>query len=119
METFISILIIILVAAILFFTTPLYVYCTKRTVQFIVKEKGTLTHGYVTNGNGQTWTEFMIYTQDNRSFKNINTIWYWKWHSTELQTKLEVGKKYSAKIYGWRIGLLDIYPNLINADKID
>ena len=93
---------------------PLYAYCTKRTITFTVKEKGTLTHGYVKDGNGQTQTDFMIYTQDNRSFKNVNTIWYFKWRSAELQTRITVGQTYSATIYGWRIGILNCYPNIVN-----
>ncbi len=97
---------------------PFYVYLTKRKVVFTVKDKGTLTHGSVVNGNGSTYTNFMVYTTDNKSYKNVNTIWYWKWRSTELQAYLDKGKKYQATIYGWRIGMFDIYPNIISADEI-
>ena len=34
----------------------------------------------------------MIYTRDGRSLKNVNSLWYWKWRSMELQAKLQKGK---------------------------
>lgn len=100
------------------FFKPFYVYLTKRKVVFTVKDKGTLTNGTVINGNGSTYTDFMVYTTDNKSYKNVNTIWYWKWRSTELQASLDKGKKYQATIYGWRIGMFDVYPNIIRVKEI-
>ena len=96
----------------------LYAYLTKKKITFIVKEKGTLVHGSVNNGNGNTYTDFMIYTRDGRAFKNVNTLWYWKWRSTELQSQIKIGKKYSAVIYGWRIGAFNVYPNIVNVTEI-
>ena len=100
------------------FFKPFYVYLTKRKVVFTVKDKGTLTNGAVINGNGSTYTDFMVYTTDNKSYKNVNTIWYWKWRSTELQASLDKGKIYQATIYGWRIGMFDVYPNIIKVKEI-
>ena len=100
------------------FISMLYAFGTRKDVSFTVKDKGTLTRGYVSDGNGSTWTEFMIYTKDGRSFKNVNSLWYWKWRSTELQNKLQKGKKYRATIYGWRIGAFNIYPNIVSAKEI-
>jgi len=96
----------------------LYAYCTRKKITFVVREKGTLTHGYVNDGRGSTYTNFMIYTTDGRALKNTNSLWYWKWRSTELQAYMKVGKKYSAKIYGWRIGAFNVYPNIIKVKEI-
>lgn len=96
----------------------LYCLGTRRKTVFVVKEKGTLTHGYSNEGRGVTYTNFMIYTRDNRAFKNVNSIWYWKWRSTELQAYIKVGQKYSAEIYGWRIGAFNIYPNIIRLKEV-
>lgn len=95
-----------------------YARGTKRKTTFVVKEKGTLTHGYVNDGYGSTWTNFMIYTKDGRAFKNINSIWFWKWRSTELQAKMKAGKKYVATVYGWRIGGIGVYPNIVNIKEV-
>ena len=102
----------------LFLLNGLYVRGTMHKVTFTVKEKGTLTHGHVTDGNGSTWTNFMVYTRDGRAYKNVNTIWCWKWRSAELQAKLHNGKKYSATIYGWRIGAFGVFPNIVSVKEI-
>ncbi len=94
--------------------SALYALGTRRRVVFTVKEKGTLTHGYTNDGHGTTYTNFMIYTTDNRCFKNTNTLWYWKWRSTELQANMRVGKRYVATVYGWRIGAFNVYPNIVS-----
>ena len=91
-----------------------YALLTRRKIVFTVKEKGTLTHGYTQNGRGTTYTNFMIYTSDGRALKNVNSLWYWKWRSTELQAKLQKGKRYTATVYGWRIGAFNVYPNIVD-----
>ena len=98
--------------------SALYAYLTKKKITIIVKEKGTLTHGSVNNGNGNTYTDFMVYTRDGRAFKNVNSLWYWKWRSTELQSEIRVGKKYSAVVYGWRIGAFNVYPNIVSVKEV-
>lgn len=94
--------------------SAMYAYLTKKTIIFVVKDKGTITHGSVNNGNGTTRTDFMVYTKDNRALKNVNSLWYWKWRSTELQAKIQKGKKYRALVYGWRIGAFNVYPNIVS-----
>ena len=118
MEEFIGILFILVLAFIFFLIGGIYARGTRRKIVFTVKEKGTLTHGYVNEGKGSTWTNFMIYTRDGRALKNVNALWYWKWRSTELQAKFQIGKKYSATIYGWRIGAFGVYPNIVDAKEI-
>jgi hypothetical protein len=98
--------------------SALYAYLTKKKIEFVVQEKGTLTQGSVNNGNGNTYTNFMIYTKDGRALKNVNSFWYWKWRSAELQIKMQKGKKYSAVIYGWRIGAFNVYPNIVSVKEI-
>ena len=95
-----------------------YAYGTKRKIVFTVKEKGTLTHGYTHDGHGTTYTNFMIYTTDGRALKNVNSLWFWKWRSTELQAKLQKGKRYTATVYGWRIGAFNVYPNIVGVKPI-
>lgn len=110
--------IILGLAFVLFLLHGLYARRTKRKTTFVVKEKGTLTHGQVNEGQGSTWTNFMIYTKDGRALKNVNSIWFWKWRSTELQAKIKVGKKYVATVYGWRIGGIGVYPNIVDIKEV-
>ena len=118
MEVFIEVLFILFVAFVFVFVGGLYARGTRRKIVFTVKEKGTLTHGYVNEGKGSTWTNFMIYTKDGQALKNVNSLWYWKWRSTELQAKIQKGKKYNAVIYGWRIGAFNVYPNIVSVKEI-
>lgn len=105
-------------AFIFFLVHGFYARGTKRKTTFVVKEKGTLTHGYVSDGKGSTWTNFMVYTKDGRAFKNVNVFWFWKWRSTELQAQMKAGKKYIAEIYGWRIGGIGVYPNIVSVKEV-
>lgn len=111
-------LFIVFLALVAFIFSLFYARGTQRKITFVVKDKGTLTHGYVSDGHGNTWTNFMIYTSDNRAFKNVNSFWYWKWRSAELQAKMQKGKKYSAVVYGWRIGAFGVYPNIVSVKEI-
>jgi len=117
-EPVFSIVFLVLLFSVSGIISLLYCLGTRRTTVFTVSDKGTLTHGYTNNGRGTTYTNFMVYTRDNRAFKNVNNIWFWKWRSTELQAKIQKGKKYSAEIYGWRIGGIGLYPNIVSIKEI-
>ena len=117
-EDIIAIQVLLVVFAIFLFFGAIYAFCTHRKTTFVVKEKGTLTHGYSNRNGGSTWTNFMVYTRDGRAFKNVNSLWFWKWRSTELQAKIQKGKKYVADVYGWRIGGINVYPNIVNVREV-
>ena len=118
-EDILAIQFFLIFVGIFMFLSALYAFGTHRKMTFVVKEKGTLTHGYSNrNGGGSTWTNFMIYTRDNRALKNVNCLWFWKWRSTELQARIQKGKKYVADVYGWRIGAFNVYPNIVNVREI-
>lgn len=95
-----------------------YEYLTKRDEIFTVKDKGTLTHGVVSDRNGTVSTDFMVYTTDNKAYKNSNTLFYWKWRSAELQQQIENGKTYQATVNGLRIGMFGMYPNILKIKEI-
>lgn len=89
-------------------------YLSKREEVFTVKDKGTLTRG----SDGDVYTHFMVYTTENKAYRNSNDIFYLKFHSAELQSQIEKGKTYQATISGWRVGMLDMYPNILNVKEI-
>jgi len=58
--------------------------------------------------------KYLINT-DKGTFENTDTIWYWKWDSSDLQGKIK-GKKdqtVKLKVYGWRIPFLSMYENVV------
>jgi hypothetical protein len=42
-----------------------------------------------------------------------NSIWYWKWDSIEDWNKMLEGEKYGVGVYGVRIPVLGIFPNIV------
>ena len=88
-EPFFSVVVFLVLFLFVTCFSCIYSLGTRRKVVFTVKEKGTLTHGYSNDRNGTVYTNFMIYTKDNRAFKNVNSFWFWKWRSTELQAQME------------------------------
>jgi hypothetical protein len=52
-----------------------------------------------------------------RVFRNQDTILKWKWNSSDVQGKLEVGKTYDVGAYGWRIPILSKYENITSVTE--
>lgn len=45
------------------------------------------------------------------------SLWFWQFKSPELWRSLEAGKTYNIKTYGWRVPLLGIFPNIVDAKE--
>jgi len=41
-----------------------------------------------------------------------------KWNSSDYQGKIEVGKTYNIDTYGWRLGFLSWYENIVGVDEV-
>lgn len=65
---------------------------------------------------------YFIYTQlsnkQERVFKDEDTIWAWKWDSSDVYGKLAIGKTYKIKAYGFRIPFLSSYENIVNVEEV-
>jgi hypothetical protein len=83
-----------------------YVYGTSQSnVLITVQEKYTMSRsGY---------TEFMIIDDKGRHFNFITSYWYWIWDAVEKYHKLKVGDQVQCTIYGKRIPLLGVFPNIV------
>lgn len=62
--------------------------------------------------------KWMILT-DKMSFENTDTIWHWKFNSTDVQSSVNVGETYNFDYYGWRLPFFSIYPNLVGTSKVE
>ena len=57
----------------------------------------------ITTGSGDSLShKYLIFT-DSRTFENTDSLWHWKWNSSDLHGKLKKGKHYKIKTYGWRV----------------
>lgn len=55
---------------------------------------------------------YMVFTKEE-TFKNEDSKAYLKFNSSDVQGKLELGKTYKLKVYGFRIPILSKYRNIV------
>ena len=58
----------------------------------------------------------LIYT-DKTTFKLQDSWAYFRFNSSDVYGKIQVGETYDIKAYGWRFGLFSWYENVISFDK--
>jgi hypothetical protein len=98
------------------FTSAPYQLLTSRTIEnVLVKEKQVSTES-----NKETKlvvSTYLIFT-DEGVFRNDDAFWHFKYNSSDLYGLLDNGKRYNLKVYGWRIPILTMYPNIVKATEI-
>ena len=107
MKTFL-IIVCSLFALGLFCISPIIAYNTDSYVNVVVKDKQS-----VLSGSGETAnSKYLIFT-DNGVYENTDTVWYWKWNSSDFYNQIEVGKSYQFRVYGFRSPFMSWYKNII------
>ena len=91
----------------------IYAHTTDEVVQFTVKDKERV----VESSQEGTKSYYLIYT-DNGEYKNEDSLWYLKWDSASVYGQLERGKTYEAHVYGFRLGFLSMYPNIVSVEEL-
>ena len=95
------------------FTNAPYQWLTQRTItQVLIKEKQISTE--TDKAKGSVVSTYLIFT-DHGVFRNDDAGWFMKYNSSDLYGNLDVGARYDIKVYGWRIPLVSMYPNIVNA----
>lgn len=60
--------------------------------------------------------KYLIYTLDEdgktQVFEITDSLFKWRWNSSDLYGKIEIGKIYKFTICGYRWRLMSIYPNI-------
>ena len=69
-------------------------------------------------GSGEDISHKYLVFADENVFENTDSIFHWKWDSSTVQSKLEKGKQYSIKTYGWRVPFLSWYENIVSVKAI-
>lgn len=62
--------------------------------------------------------KYLVFTTD-MEYENADSLWWWKFNSSELMNDFEEGQTYRAHVYGWRVPFLSMYPNIISCDPPD
>lgn len=94
--------------------SALYNYGTEDTVRFTVDDLERITES-----DGETVTsKYLIFTEEGETFENTDSLWRWKFDSSDMQGQLDEGKTYDARVYGWRIDWLSSYRNVFEVTEV-
>ncbi len=97
----------------LMFTNAPYQWLTQRTIESaLIKDKQISTESR--EKDGKVVSTYLIYT-DHGVFRNDDAGWHMKFNSSDVYGSLDIGKSYRLKVYGWRIPILSMYPNIVSA----
>ena len=87
---------------------PLIAYNTRSEVSFTVKDKDRVCSHSAKGSSCQ----YLIFT-DGEVYADTDSLWYWKWNSSDVYGSLDAGKTYTAEVYGFRVPFLSWYKNII------
>jgi hypothetical protein len=116
MKKYIILGVIGLVLVGLCFTSAPYQLLTSRTIEnVLVKEKQVSTES--DKETGLVISTYLIFT-DAGVFRNDDSFWHFKYNSSDVYGLLDNGKRYNLKVYGWRIPILTMYPNIVKVTEV-
>jgi hypothetical protein len=74
----------------------------------------------VTSGSGENASSYyLVWTQEGEVYKVTDTWSFLRWDASDRYGKLKEGKRFRAKVAGWRVGFLSWYRNVIELEEID
>lgn len=116
MRTWLRIVIVTLLLVGLMFTNLPYQWLTQRTLDAaLIKDKQVTTE--TDKKKGEVASTYLIFT-DQGVYRNDDALWFWKFDSSDFYGNLDVGKTYRLKVYGWRIPVLSMYPNIVRMEAV-
>lgn len=62
-------------------------------------------------------SKYLVYT-DKGVFENTDTWYYFKFDSSDVQSKIMQGGKFKITTYGFRVPFLSKYKNITNVEKV-
>lgn len=90
----------------------LIAYNTDEFVTFTVEEKERIT------SRDNTDSKYLIFT-DKGVYQNTDTIWYFKFNSSDVYGELKAGETYDAHVYGFRVPFFSWYKNIISVEPTE
>lgn len=85
-------------------------YLQESNIIFTVKDKERVVD------RGGEGARYLVWS-DDETFENVDSLIKGKFDSSDLYGKLEIGKTYSCKVYGWRNGFFSMYRNIIECKE--
>ena len=98
------------------FTSAPYQLLTSRTVDnVLIKDKQVTTE--TDKKTNKVISTYLIFT-DQGVYRNDDSFWHFKYNSSDVYGLLDKDKHYDIKVYGWRIPILSMYPNIVKATEV-
>jgi transketolase N-terminal domain/subunit len=88
--------------------TAAYQYGTVEEVTITVTDKER-----VVKSSGDNVESYYLVFCEEEIFKNDDALLRGKFRSSDIQGKLKVGETYKVKVFGWRVGFLSMYRNIV------
>jgi transketolase N-terminal domain/subunit len=88
--------------------TAAYQYGTVEEVTITVTDKER-----VVKSSGDNVESYYLVFCEEEIFKNDDALLHGKFRSSDIQGKLKVGETYKVKVFGWRVGFLSMYRNIV------
>ena len=101
---------VIVIVIFLFLCLPIravYTWSTEDEIQVLVNHRESVKSG----------SEYLIFTE-SETFKNVDTIFKWKFDSSDVYRDIHPGKTYKVTVYGWRVPFLSMYRNIVKASEV-
>lgn len=88
--------------------SPMYAYLTRAEITCNVDSKERVVKSES--------SKYLIFC-DEEVLENTDSLWYWKWNSSDIYRDLKEGQKFNLRVYGWRVPFLSMYRNIIKINK--
>jgi hypothetical protein len=108
---FFAVIVLLIVVAI---GVEIYAHTQTKTVTFRVQDKERVNK---CDSDGKCDSYYLIFTNKG-TYKNADSLWFFKFRSSDLYGNLQRGHTYTCKTYGFRIGLTSSYPNIISCEGV-
>jgi hypothetical protein len=69
--------------------------------------------------HGNNNSKYLVFTEGHGVLENTDSLFHWKFDSSDVHSMLARGGNYDMITYGWRMPVLSMYPNIISATPND
>jgi hypothetical protein len=104
------VLTLVILAVVVIGTAPYWTHGSK-----VVTVTGVTTKRMEHSGKDQD--VYLVFT-DDQTYRNSDTLYFFKFNSSDVQGKLIQGGRFRIEYYGFRVPVLSKYKNIIKAEKV-
>lgn len=99
----------------LFFASVFIFGFVKSTVKSDVIDVVVKNERVVSQGGDSA--KYLVFGE-KEVYENADSLWFWKWNSSDYYRDIKVNKKYKFTVVGWRVPFLSWYRNIVAFEEI-